>query len=47
MFGLGSGRPTTVSGNSLLGEWSLGRGCDLAVVVRLWARRTEPMMRST
>src|SRR3981081_3092590 len=35
MFGLGSGRPTTarpttVSGNSLLGEWSLGRGYDLA-----------------
>jgi len=37
MFGLGSGRPTMVSGNSLLGEWSLGCGCDLAIVVRLWA----------
>jgi hypothetical protein len=35
MFGLGSERPPMVSGNSLLVEWRLGRGCDLAIVVGL------------
>ena len=35
MFGLGSERPPMVSGNSLLVEWRLGRGCDLAILVGL------------
>jgi len=36
MFGLGSGRPTMASGNSLSGEYSLGRGCHRAIVVGVW-----------
>ena len=35
MFGLGSERPPMASGNSLLVEWRLGRGCDLAILVGL------------
>jgi hypothetical protein len=35
MFGLRSERPPMASGNSLLVEWRLGRGCDLAILVGL------------
>jgi hypothetical protein len=35
MFGLGSERPPMTSGNTLLVEWRLGRGCDLTILVGL------------